>query len=85
VTQISYYNDNGNGIFSFAQIMFLLSTYDLSLSRVVAGGALVAVRALEKICINDISAVFKALGLRFWLPFIIWAGLMQLILRILKF
>jgi hypothetical protein len=42
------------------------------------------VRALVEICIDDISAVLRATNLRFQLPFIIWAGLMHLILKILK-
>jgi hypothetical protein len=44
----------------------------------------VAVRVLDEICMHDISAVLRAIDLRFRLPFIIQAGLMHLILRILK-
>jgi hypothetical protein len=44
----------------------------------------VAVRALVKICVDDISAVLRASDLRFLLPFVSWAGLMHLILRNLK-
>jgi hypothetical protein len=44
----------------------------------------VAVRALVEICVDDISAVLRATDLRFRLPFVTWAGLMHLILRILK-
>jgi hypothetical protein len=54
----------------------------------VAGVASVAVRSLVEICIDDISAVFRATDLRFRLSFVSWAGLMYLnylILRILKF
>jgi hypothetical protein len=43
-----------------------------------------AVRALVKFCNEDNSAV-RATDLRFRLPFVIWAGLIHLILRILKF
>jgi hypothetical protein len=45
----------------------------------------VAVRVLVEICVDDISAVLRATDLRFLLPFVSWAGLMHLILRILKF
>jgi hypothetical protein len=51
-------------------------------SRGVAG---FAVRSLVEICIDNISAVLRATGLRFRLPFVSWAGLMHLIIRILKF
>jgi hypothetical protein len=51
------------------------------LSRGVAG---IAVRSLVELCIGDISAVLRATDLRFWLPFVSWAGLMHLLLRILK-
>jgi hypothetical protein len=44
----------------------------------------VAVRVLDEIYIDDISAVSWATDLRFRLSFTIWAGLMHLILRILK-
>jgi hypothetical protein len=54
----------------------------IRLSRGVAG---VAVRALVEICVEDISAVLRATDLRFRLSFVTWAGLMHLILRILKF
>jgi hypothetical protein len=53
--------------------------YFCLLSRGVAG------RALVEICIEDISAAFRATDLRFRLFFVIWAGLMHLILRILKY
>jgi hypothetical protein len=43
-----------------------------------------AVRSLVEICIDDISAVLRATDLRFQLSFVSWAGLMHLILRILK-
>jgi hypothetical protein len=42
----------------------------------------VAVRALVEIRIDDISAVLRAIDLRFRLPFVSWAGLMHLILKI---
>jgi hypothetical protein len=42
----------------------------------------VVVRALNEIYIDDISAVLRATDLGFHLPFIMWAGLMHLILRI---
>jgi hypothetical protein len=42
------------------------------------------VRSLVKIYIDDISAVLRATDLRFRLPFVSWAELMHLILRILK-
>jgi hypothetical protein len=45
----------------------------------------VAVRSLVEICIDDISAILRATDLRFRLPFVSWAELMHLILRILKF
>jgi hypothetical protein len=45
----------------------------------------VAVRVLGEFCMHDISAILGATDLRFRLPIIIWAGLMHLILRILKF
>jgi hypothetical protein len=45
----------------------------------------VAVRSLVEICIDDISAVLRATDFKFRLPFFSWAGLMHLILRILKF
>jgi hypothetical protein len=45
----------------------------------------VAVRPLVEICVDDISAVLEATDLRFRLSFVGWAGLMHLILRILKF
>jgi hypothetical protein len=51
--------------------------------RLSCGGG-VAVRVLDEICMHDISAVFRATDLRFWLFFVIWAGLMHLILKILK-
>ena len=49
------------------------------LSRGVAGGA------VRQICIDDISAVLSATAYKFRLPLVICAGLMHLILRILKF
>jgi hypothetical protein len=63
-------------IFTFQDFLYL----KFRLSRGVAG---VAVRALVEICVDDISAVLRATDFR--LPFISWAGLMHLILRILKF
>jgi hypothetical protein len=54
------------------------------LSRGVAGDAGIAYRALVEICVDDISAVLRAKDLKFRLPFVIWVGLMHLILRILK-
>jgi hypothetical protein len=53
-------------------------------SRLSRGVAVVAVRALVEICIDVISAVLRATDLRFRLPFVTWARLMHLILRILK-
>jgi hypothetical protein len=41
--------------------------------------------ALAEICIDDISAVLRTTDLRFQLTFVICAGLMHLILGILKF
>jgi hypothetical protein len=38
-----------------------------------------------EICIEDISAVLRGTDLRFRLSFVSWAGMMHLILRILKF
>jgi hypothetical protein len=52
---------------------------------VVAIVAGVAVRVLIEICIDDISAVLRAKNMKYWLSFIIWPGLMHLILRILRF
>jgi hypothetical protein len=54
-------------------------------SVTVAGVAGVALRALVEICVDDISAVVRTTDFRFPLPLISWAGLMHLILRILKF
>jgi hypothetical protein len=45
----------------------------------------VAVRALVEMCVDDISAVLSAADLRFQPPFVTWAELMHLILRIFKF
>jgi hypothetical protein len=56
-----------------------------SLCHVAVGIAVVAVRALVEICIDDILAVLKATDLRFQQSLVIWAGLIDLILRILKF
>jgi hypothetical protein len=44
--------------------------------RLSRGVAVVAVRVLVKICIDDISAVLRA-DLRFRLLSVIWAGLMH--------
>jgi hypothetical protein len=41
--------------------------------------------ALDEFCIDDISATLSAIIFRSLLPFVIWAGLMHLILRISKF
>jgi hypothetical protein len=44
----------------------------------------VAVRVLDNICLHVISAVLRPTDLRSKLPFVIKAGLMHFILRILK-
>ena len=41
--------------------------------------------AVREICIDDISAVLSATAYKFRLPLVVCAGLMHLILRILKF
>jgi hypothetical protein len=51
-----------------------LRAKNFRLSRGVSG---VAVWELVEICIDDISAVFRATALRFRLPFVNWAGLMH--------
>jgi hypothetical protein len=57
----------------------------LERKRISRLSRVVAVRVLVEICVDDISAVLRAADLRFRLPFVSWARLMHLILRILKF
>jgi hypothetical protein len=61
-----------------------LVTYKFRAKKKIRLSRGVAVRVLVEICIDDISAVLRTTDLRFWLPFVSWAGLMHLILRILK-
>jgi hypothetical protein len=73
-------------IFTFYDFLYLKNKFrtkkHFRLSRGVAVIAGVAVRALVEIYIDDISAALRATDLRFRLPFVSWAGLMHLILRI---
>jgi hypothetical protein len=70
-------------IFTFEDFLYLKNKFRAKNFFRLSRG--VAVRALVEICVDDISAVLRATDLRFRLPFVSWAGLMHLILRILKF
>jgi hypothetical protein len=75
---------SGNGFYSRFRTFY---TWKTSLERKTncRSSCGVAARSLDEIWIQDISAVLSATELKSLLPFIIWAGLVDVIHRFLKF
>jgi hypothetical protein len=69
----------------FPHIPYVASKNEFGAKKKIHLSRGVAVLALVEIFIDDILAALRVTDLRFLLPFVSWAGLMHLILRILKF